>query len=184
MFPFIKQFIEFFLSRKEQEARRNSYSKAITNPNFNNPMEAAIFLENKGLVYVPDKLDSYTSPKGVYAKLSGQDLSFSWSEFDCDDYSNLFGFLIQNCRGVSNIKIRNIIDGLIQSSHSVCTFEYMDANNKRWFGIFSTDTYKQVQGSIVWSTTEFDEQALLNRYSTLYRTRTYIGVVDCNLVIF
>lgn len=184
MLPFVKQFVEFWLSRKEQEARKNPYNKNILNPNFSNPMDAAKFLEDKGLTYIPDKLDSYTSPKGVYAKLSGQDISFSWNEFDCDDYSNLFGFMISNCKGVSNIKLRNIIDGLIQASHVICTFEYLDVNNKKWFGIFSTDTYKQVSGSIVWSNSEFDEQTLLRRYSEIYNRRTYIGVVDCNIVVF
>lgn len=183
MFPFVKQFVDFWISRKEEESKKKSYNSACIPPGFSNPMEVAKFLESKNLTYIPDKLDSYTSPLGVYSKLSGQS-NFSWTEFDCDDYSNLFGYMIKHCNGVYNIKLRNVIDGLIQKSHVVCTFQYTDANQKVWHGLFSTDTYWVCSGSILWSEREFSEQTLVDRYSGLYGSRTYIGVVDSDLCVF
>lgn len=148
-------------------------------PVFQNPMQVGEWLKDK-LVYVADKLDSYTNVNYCLNEIMRSGTSANLPEFDCDDFSNLFAYLIKDCSGVSNLKLRNVIHQWITYSHVVCTFTYVDANQAKWQGLYSTDTQ---QNGVLWvkQDSELSEQWLLDRYKQVYGA-DYVCVLDLNPV--
>ena len=161
---------------KENDKKLGNYTKKDV-PFYNNPMDLFSYVFPR-LIYRSDKLDSYTSPLRAWSIIQTQGDTSSISEFDCDDFANLFAYLLKNIKGVSNIKLANVIDQNITMSHVLCQFDYVDSKGQFFTGIMDTN------GLNWWYEHKVNKEDILKKWSSIYENAKYITVVYCDPVEF